>query len=153
MRHMISMTGTLKGYVDGEVELADLKLGTFYFGCASEHLGPDPEHVPYEATWQNTELPSVYDPEHMADPNHALVSLDKVDAGMRDRVQTFCALVREADEDHRVHWKVGNYPDLVSKLARAAHAARRRGRIWYQGSWRGFNEIRKTWKLEEAEKV
>jgi hypothetical protein len=107
-----------------KIELSDLKRGTFYFGCSATHVGYDPAYVPYEATWQNVDLPRVNreDDEMMHDAEFGLVSLDRLDEDIRGRVGEFFERIREADKAGRVHWKVGNYPALKDRLAKEAEA-------------------------------
>lgn len=154
MRHMISMSNTLRGYlgeakmVDGlgqprvrehpKVELPDLLFGTFYFGCSSKHVGDDSEYVPYEATHQNIDLPRVYAGESMHDPESGLVSIDCVDEAVRNRARIFMWRVREADKAGRVHWQVGSYSALLAKLAKEADEW---DTVFYWGRWTILNKI------------
>ena len=159
MRHMISMSGTLQGYLgeargypsklrvreQPKVELSDLMLGTFYFGCSSKHVGDDSEYVPFEATHQNIDLPQLpvtTSWNDLPDPEYGLVSLDCVDEDVRGRAREFCEFVREADKDGRVHWQVGNYPALMAKLAKEAdEPSLMFDTVFYWGRWTDLKKI------------
>lgn len=104
-----------------KIELSDLQNATFYFGCSADHVGHDPKYVPLEATWQNISLPQVRVGVYLRHDSH-LVRIERVDKAIRGRVREFFALIREADKDGRVHWKVGNYPALTDRLAKEAEA-------------------------------
>ena len=143
MKHFISMSSTLSAFLDddsSQILLEDLLGGTFYFGCAPGHLAG----VPHEATWSNVDRPRVYAPEDLLDSQSSTVSIEQVDARLRDKVRQFLALVEAADDIGRVHWQVGNYHALLKKLAEeASPGSVKLDDVWAFGRWPTLNAERK----------
>jgi len=136
------MSSTLTAWLGGAIKLLGpdtiLASNTFYFGCSVEHL----TGVPHEATWSNTKLPKVYGPEGLVDVQRSTVSIDQVDEDLRSKVRSFLVVVEAADAIGRVHWQVGNYHELLKKLARDAdEASLKFDRVWAFGHWTDLQTV------------
>jgi len=154
MRHLISMTSVMKGWLRSDsdiqlsdrdanpakwdIQLSDLEEGMFYFGCRREHL----DGIPYEATWCNTELRRGYGHDDLLDKVKCTVHIDQVDKSLHEKLLTFLSLVESADKEGRVKWEVGNYPALRDKLAAEAEESALSDRVWIFGMWITLRDIR-----------
>jgi hypothetical protein len=120
MKAIISMSGSLRAFIRGILTPEEMVGANFYFSCAFGHI----QGIPYEATWENTELPKRYANK----PEEQLVSLDEVDPGHRAAVMQYMKIVNKAHKDDRVHCRCGNQPGVIARLPVGT-------RIFWQFAW------------------
>jgi hypothetical protein len=94
---VVSWTNAVKGILQGKYALDDFDDAHFYFGCSRSHVLCD-DQVPYESTWENKELP-----RHSTSQR---CCLDKVDPANQIIVLFLLNVVRKAEEEGRVTWKI-----------------------------------------------
>ena len=115
MLALVSFSSTINSFIRGDITEEEMWSARMFFSCGREHALPDdPNQVGYEAAWSNKEKGI---PAHaeMTEP-FMTMSVSLVDDKNQDKVRRFQELLRQADQEGRVEYRIGNQFGKILQL-------------------------------------
>jgi len=129
VKHFMSMAGTFRSYLAGQITSEDLEAGVLLFGPHQAAFGSD-QAIPAFVLGHNREKP-----RHVQEAEY--VDQAALDAPVFEQWAKFKQLVKTAIADGRVQWTDGkNYPAKAKPLITAGHE------VFLDGRWLLLGELK-----------